>query len=274
MGLDQSAWLDRARSAASVLRGKRIVLIGDSIMGQVMGALELELLRHGNDSVAAVFDSNEYARLFPKRTALAIAKACRLPVRSVRLARGARLSLYSVHLRPSAGTDGMSAQWSTVDRALASADVVVANFGLHWRRTDRQLYIRHVGHLAEKLAAFAGERPAARLAVLLETLPQHFPSRGHTGDFDDLTATGPCQPVARAAGPGWRNIAARSIAASHGVHLLRAHQAMAPLHAKHVNDECTHWCYDRIIFAPILDGLFRLAIKSTRTALHTAGAGV
>ncbi len=244
------------------------MLIGDSLMGQVMGALELELLRHGNDSVASVFDAAEYARFERsaggRRTALAIAKACRLPVRSVRLAQGARLSLYSVHLRPSAGTDGMSAQWPTVDRALASADVVVANFGVHWHRNDQQLYTRHVGRLAEKLAAFAGEGPGARLAVLQETLPQHFPSRGQTGDFDDRTAMGPCRPVMRAAGPGWRNIAARSIAASHGVHLLRAHEAMAPLHAHHAHGECTHWCYDRLVFAPLLDGLFRLAVEKYR----------
>ena len=247
-----------ARAARRLLEGRRIVLLGDSLMGQVGAALEIELLQ-GQAEADGAWDAPEYKRFDSTRSALSIAKACRLPVRAVQLPGGVRLGLFSVHLRPGMG-DGMGAQWATVERALAGgADVVLANFGHHWHQGPHtKLYEAHVGRLAARLAAFRNGS-GFRRAMLLETLPQHFPSRDGSGDYDARTAMGPCE--ARATGddePGWRNEVLRRVAAAHGVPVVRAHAALASLHRLHRTGECTHWCYARDLFSPLVEGVWRV----------------
>ena len=57
--------------------------------------------------------------------------------------------------------------------------------------------------------------------------------------------------------PGWRNVVMRRVALAHGLPIVRAYAAMAPLHALHRSGECTHWCYHREVFAPVVEGVWR-----------------
>ena len=167
--------------------------------------------------------------------------------------------------------------WSAVDAALVSADIAVANFGLHWR--DHGALALQLGRLADRLDAFTAARRAsrrgcasARLAILVQTPPQHFPSTDGSGDFfrrpwlhvwrlKKALGRDPCERITTLHGPGWRNDVLEAVARRRPrVKILRIHHLLMPLHRLHINGECTHWCWHSELWKPAVDAFARLVV--------------
>ena len=287
---EQLAWLPRfvppdgqyvaPAAVFDSLRGKRVVLLGDSTVEQTFYAIA--------HAIAGVHRSKlqknlprilwRVARMFNDSSlgaAKATAIACGLPRYAFSLG-GTQLHYYPLFPARGAtlrekGEDEMAQQWPTVDAALSTADVAIANLGLHW--TERGPLQLQLGRLAAKLDAFAAAQPSTprgcrKAAFLLQTTPQHFASSDGSGDFFSRPSLhiwrvkkalhrDPCEPI-RSGDAGWRNAALAAVARDFPrLHVLRLHQILAPMYRMHVHLECTHWCWSKELWRPVIDEFAR-----------------
>ena len=120
--------------------------------------------------------------------------------------------------------------------------------------------------------------PPQRLALFVETLPQHFcwsedggyrpgdrghclpgPGRPSRGVGSAAGGVGPhwCAPLLNATLANWRNALAAPLVAARGLGHLRLADAFAPMHGAHVsNQDCTHYVYSDALFAPFFERLW------------------
>jgi len=269
LGFDGDAFM-------AAMAGRHLLMLGDSLLRQLTKALACALHRAGHAPANVTLSGKEeimmtYANGFT-------------------LSRWALLSLSPYMVRH-------------VEEMVAQGDVVVAGLGRHYKHTDGPVPYR--ADVVKLVAALKAAAPGR--ALLLETLPAHFPT--FSGDFFDPrhgaawrskdrmnnyvcqahgdggkgAGRGGAAAAAAAAareGEGWRNEALHGVAHPAGVPVLRLHCHLAARADAHQGwrgfgnivrkwgIDCVHFCWSRALFAPSVAVLQRAV-----TAGLACGAG-
>eukprot|EP00667_Euglena_gracilis_P016114 EG_transcript_16813 len=232
--------LDPARLAA-VLHGKHVLLLGDSVMRQTMSALLCALdsvqtpLLAGRPKASKGGVQYDFQATYGDGTVLSRVSMTRF-------------------------------QPGLLHAALARADTAVVNIGAWYNRPQRRGYERDVWALAGALTFF--HRRPGRLALLLDTVPQHFPTERGSGTFSDRQEGVRCVPVDPATyaalGADWHSQAMRQAAAQRGLPFVEVADLFLPRWDAHLERrpktptsgsgalDCTHYCHRDSLWHPLL----------------------
>ena len=293
---DGKLLLPPAPRVRAALKGKRVALVGDSLMIQAFSAIMLFF--------KGASDSQPDFGTWPLGQKIARGERCPMPgARYLRCSRQTskeecdaqplavsvhqKWSLYVTTIGRSRGL-GLSA----LTAAMAANDVVVASVGLHMGSANQMDYAAQ--NVARQFKAFNAQ--PGKLALWRPVMSQHFATADGSGDFQKRSkcnsslksggeVTGECVCKSRGTNSdkGWRNgiIEAALRAEGQCSSLLKGEfEAMLPrwdIHAKrhrqwkHVNvtgDEmdCTHWCQDGSLWEPLLDTMCRKVVNKFEQA--------
>jgi hypothetical protein len=147
LGFDADAFM-------GAMAGRHLVMLGDSLLRQLTKALACALHRAGHTPANVTLSEKE-------EVALTYANG-------FTLSRWALLSLSPYMVRH-------------VEEMLAQGDVVIAGLGRHYKHTDARGSDGYRGDVVKLVRALKAAAPGR--AMLLETLPAHFPT--FSGDFFD-----------------------------------------------------------------------------------------
>jgi len=212
LGFDADAFM-------AAMRGRHLVMLGDSLLRQLTKALACALHRGGHTPANVTLSEKEELQLSYDNGFV--------------LSRWALLSLSPYMVRH-------------VEEMLAQGDVVVAGLGRHYKHTDSRGSGVYRGDVVRLVAALKAAAPGR--GMLLETLPAHFPT--FSGDFfdprqgaawktKDKVNNFVCQAHGDGAGKGrrggsgggvlvegegWRNEALHGVANPEGVPVIRLHR--------------------------------------------------
>jgi hypothetical protein len=155
-----------------------------------------------------------------------------------------------------------------LDALLARADVAVVEFGVHWKRADAEHRARAVELALDRVAEFNAASAGRGVALIRETLPQHFATADGSGDYEARIrpARGE-RPRCAALAPqranresrGWRNAQLWSAAEERGMTawIVPQFRVMADRFDVHRDaNDCTHLCYHPYVYEGVLDALF------------------
>ena len=178
-----------------------------------------------------------------------------------------------------------------VEEMLAQGDVVIAGLGRHYKHTDpRGNYRADVVKLVGALKSAAAGR-----AMLVETLPAHFPT--FSGDFFDPSRAAAwktkdkmnnfvCQAHGGGGGrgkegggdEGWRNEALHAVASPEGVPVIRLHRHLVDRADAHQGwrgfgnivrkwgIDCVHWCWSEALMAPSVAVIHKAVLAGVQCA--------
>ncbi|KAK3263789.1 hypothetical protein CYMTET_27431 [Cymbomonas tetramitiformis] len=236
----------------AALAGKHLLFLGDSVMRQMMEVFVGFLADAGHKASNVTVSVNQEMQVM-YANGLVISRWALLHITSF-----ARRSL---HLQ------------------LAQADVILTGFGRHYNHSSsRAGYTSDLELLATTLRSVAPRR-----AVLVETLPAHFPTA--SGDiFDpkrhsafamkDKKGYYVCRKT-RARGKMWQNTLMHQVASEHHLPVLQVHDIFAARWDAHqgwrgpgdvfrkFGQDCVHWCYSRFLFRPIAAAMQEAVLAAT-----------
>lgn len=223
------------------LRGRRVVLVGDSLMRQTLSALLCALTAFQTPLMAGP----------PPRSARGPQYDFEAAYGDGTLLRRLSMNRYTAKVLRS---------------VLAKADVAVVNVGAWYNPPDRPQYERDARDMGRALAAHHRRRD--RAVVLLDTVPQHFPTASGSGAFSDRVDGAACVPVSprlfRTLGADWHTQALRSVASLHGLPFVEVLDVFLPRWDAHLERrpktptsgsgrlDCTHYCQQDSLWHPIL----------------------
>lgn len=265
------------------IRGKRLVLIGDSIMGQLWVSLvcTLHSLVHNrldvefgrlpgcNDIICPDPHSGKHSFLeggwmhFPSFNAtISHVVQSKFDLQDV-------LRVFRSH-------------------RLGARDIVTMNFGVHYNREEEydaamkqfrdELLVGVYGDGSTNTTTQNVHNNTLPRILYFQSAPQHF--RGSSGYYDQNTQRYPygfqCEPVAslslrRAA--DWRNrVIDRYLSSSPSIHIVRIAEALYSQYDAHIGLEpyvntpidCTHWCFP--------SGIFKYLHLMLHNAIHRTAA--
>lgn len=290
-----------AGMAVKMLRGRRALVVGDSIAQQWANALLLDLhgrallfpprgawrnavTNLGDDQARwkRMYCGSEPTLLF-NASAMSSSRSHPAPIIAVAIMHEDSCRMAKIDKPCCIGAGPPLAYLQAVLRSL-QPQIVVANYGVHWhgRQTSRAgTYARHITRLLDVLTNYSmqrrlqtGRRP---LVVLRETLPQHFQTAWGDGAWDGPEQTGDCGPIKNRkpnAGPRTFNLLAERAVRMHphGVHveLLKGEfDAMLPRHdAHHQSGDCTHFCYAPLLWEPALRPFYMALLRWRQQAFR------
>lgn len=137
---------------------------------------------------------------------------------------------------------------------LTNLHLVVVNFGLHYNSFPRKPpqepdpgdYRNALTLLSRDMGSFLTEKPPVEL-FLLETLPQHFAGSTTNGFYNfDYKMEG-CRPIKNVS-DDWRLSTMHSIKYPPGVKIIKVTEALYSQWDAHIEEgvdgDCSHWCFE------------------------------
>eukprot|EP00667_Euglena_gracilis_P011994 EG_transcript_12283 len=257
------------RRFLKAFKGKRVLFVGDSLMRQSITALICALERNG---------------LAPKK----VDKPAKQPWgEGVQLPEEDNMD-FSAEYDGATRLERVSMRKFvnlTFGAVLGYADVIIVNLGAWYRRGQRLKFQDDVTTLVQGLAQF-NSRPA-KVALLVDTLPQHFITHRGSGDFYEKSNTSGCTAVSPErylrSGGDWHSKIARKVAKKHAVPFVEVVDIFLPRGDAHMELrlksnaqgkmmrklDCSHWCQRNSLWAPLMARLQQaLAGDSKRKAVR------
>ena len=272
LGFDADAFME-------AMRGRHLVMLGDSLLRQLTKALACALHRAGHTPTNVTLSEKEEIQIAYDNGFV--------------LSRWALLSL----------SDYMKRH---LEEMLAQGDVIIAGLGRHYKHTDPRGNDGYRGDVVKLVASLKSAAPGR--GMLLETLPAHFPT--FSGDFFDPRQGaawktkdkmnnfvcqahgdgGGTRGVKRGGrrvgaskgdsglveGEGWRNEALHAVANPEGVPVIRLHRHLVDRSDAHQGwrgfgnivrkwgIDCVHWCWSEALMAPSVAVLQQAVLASVR----------
>lgn len=246
-----------------LLKHKTLTFPGDSMSDQLFMGLYFEL-KEIDEGVHWLKGerATDLAKTSPIRQRSAMSNGT-IPMRLFRTGDRLNISVshHSLHLKKmwDYGVDSV-----TLRNIMDAADITVFNYGLKWHREHESRLVDACSKLVGIIARANQENAPKKLALVRETLPQHFPTPQRDGDFEGLmkSTNEACTTIAPK-DRGWRNeILHRAARANGGFNELewllpqwKLFVDRPEVHARSV--DCTHLCYSPRVFDALLDPFFR-----------------
>lgn len=241
-----------AEKVLAALAGKHLLFLGDSVMRQMMEVFVCSLADAGHKATNVTVSVNQEMQ--------------------VMYANGLVISRWALlHITPFARR--------SLHLQVSQADVILTGFGRHYNHSSSR-----AGYTSDlELLATTLQSAAPRRAVLVETLPAHFPTA--SGDIFDPKRHAAfamkekkgyyvCRKM-RARGKMWQNKLMHQVASEHNLPVLQVHDIFAARWDAHqgwrgpgdvfrkFGQDCVHWCYSRFLFRPIIAAMQETILAAT-----------
>jgi hypothetical protein len=225
----------------ATLGGRHIAMIGDSIMRQTTSALVCALekvktpLTVGKPTSFKASKLYDFAATYEDGTKISRASMTRFDFKL----------LHSV---------------------MHDADILMLNIGAWYNPPQRQQYGRDMSALGDALRSF-NRRPGKR-GILVDTVPQHFPTQRGSGAFSDRIDGKRCVPVDPGdyshTGADWHTQVVRRVSHENGLQVVEVLDIFVPRWDAHLesrpktatsgsgNLDCTHYCHRDSVWEPLL----------------------
>ena len=214
------------RSWAKLLRGKRILFVGDSVHSHLASSLMCLMKRYS--------DRKRYPLSAVYRESKKLGKFADVSSRRYFCVRLVSLNSWICYDRTTKAQHVLDAL-PTYKRMMSNTAYVVLNFGLHNPTLD-------VSPLRRVISGLKGELPTTTQLIWRESSPQHFANPGGVFSRDKLgIACAPIKDSATYLGNAI-NKAYEQVIREHALPVIRIWDDTRPFHFAHAVGECTHYC--------------------------------
>eukprot|EP00850_Spirogloea_muscicola_P006528 SM000031S11537 [mRNA] locus=s31:237960:245503:+ [translate_table: standard] len=261
-----------AADAANLLAGKRVSLLGDSLMQQFFDMFIVSLQKYGYER----FITRNKRRYHCNGTDEESMEAAEARFVAIDVdghgddGDARRLELDSGSYR--LPVDGLKPThftlWPAIlDHVFANSDVVVANLGLHYVDQLADLYSADLAIIADRLEAF--NNLPGKLGFFKETTPQHFCSKRGSGAYEGGKGSrkelSTCHPAPQIHLQLWRHQIMEEVAKARNISIMEGFwlQNMHNFHFANLDPsakrDCTHFAFVVEWWVPLFDSLFSTA---------------
>eukprot|EP00850_Spirogloea_muscicola_P005430 SM000025S08325 [mRNA] locus=s25:39295:48284:- [translate_table: standard] len=284
-----------AADAANLLAGKRVSLLGDSLMQQFFDMFIVSLQKYGYERFIArnkrryhcngtVEESMEAAEARfvaidvdghdddGDARRLELDLGCDLWIDTFTLGGPFNNLTWNYYRAYRLPVDGLKPThftlWPAIlDHVFANSDVVVANLGLHYVDQLADLYSADLAIIADRLEAF--NNVPGKLGFFKETTPQHFCSKRGSGAYEGGKGSrkelSTCHPAPQIHLQLWRHQIMEEVAKARNISIMEGFwlQNMHNFHFANLDPnakrDCTHFAFVVEWWVPLFDSLFSTA---------------